>query len=86
MARPIERGLRRTVGVAGLFATAYGNVGSSTYYALGLVAAHALRLTPLVFILAGGLFALTARPTPRARRCSPRQAARRRSRATRSTR
>jgi len=53
--------LRRTVGVSGLFATAYGNVGSSIYYALGLVAAHALGLTPLVFIFAGGLFALTAK-------------------------
>src|SRR6476661_2310051 len=61
IARPMERGLRRTVGVPGLFATAYGNVGSSIYYALGLVAAHALGLTPLVFILAGGLFALTAK-------------------------
>src|SRR5437763_1889101 len=61
MARPVERGLRRTVGVPGLFATAYGNVGSSIYYALGLVAAHALGLTPLVFICAGGLFALTAK-------------------------
>jgi APA family basic amino acid/polyamine antiporter len=49
------------VGVPGLFATAYGNVGSSIYYALGLVAAHALGLTPLVFIFAGGLFALTAK-------------------------
>jgi basic amino acid/polyamine antiporter, APA family len=61
MARVVERGLRRTVGVSGLFATAYGNVGSSIYYALGLVAAHALGLTPLVFIFAGGLFALTAK-------------------------
>jgi basic amino acid/polyamine antiporter, APA family len=61
MARVLERGLRRTVGVPGLFATAYGNVGSSIYYALGLVAAHALGLTPLVFIFAGGLFALTAK-------------------------
>jgi APA family basic amino acid/polyamine antiporter len=49
------------VGVPGLFATAYGNVGSSIYYALGLVAAHALGLTPLVFLFAGGLFALTAK-------------------------
>jgi len=47
--------------VPGLFATAYGNVGSSIYYALGLVAAHALGLTPLVFLFAGGLFALTAK-------------------------
>src|SRR5437588_11786078 len=61
MARVIERGLRRTVGVPGMFATAYGNVGSSIYYAVGLVAAHALGLTPLVFIFAGGLFALTAK-------------------------
>src|SRR5689334_25031384 len=61
MARIETHGLRRTVGIGGLFATAYGNVGSSIYYALGLVAAHALGLTPLVFILAGGLFALTAK-------------------------
>src|SRR5690348_2160450 len=61
MARLSEHGLRRTVGVPGLFATAYGNVGSSIYYALGLVAAHALGLTPVVFMLAGCLFALTAK-------------------------
>jgi APA family basic amino acid/polyamine antiporter len=61
MARLTEHGLRRSVGVSGLFATAYGNVGSSIYYALGLVAAHALGLTPLVFMFAGGLFALTAK-------------------------
>jgi APA family basic amino acid/polyamine antiporter len=61
MARLSEHGLRKSVGVSGLFATAYGNVGSSIYYALGLVAAHALGLTPLVFLFAGGLFALTAK-------------------------
>src|SRR3954449_4030943 len=61
MARVVGRGLPRTGGVPGLFATAYGNVGSSIYYALGLVAAHALGLTPVVFIFAGGLFALTAK-------------------------
>src|SRR5256885_10285375 len=61
MARLQQYGLRRTVGVPGLFATAYGNVGSSIYYALGIVAAHALGLTPIVFMLAGGLFALTAK-------------------------
>jgi basic amino acid/polyamine antiporter, APA family len=61
MARLTERGLRRSVGVPGLFATAYGNVGSSIYYALGLVAFYALGLTPLVFMLAGGLFVLTAK-------------------------
>ena len=61
MARLRQQGLRRTVGVPGMFGTAYGNVGSSIYYALGLVASHALGLTPLVFIFAGGLFALTAK-------------------------
>ncbi len=61
MAELKTRGLRKTVGVPGLFATAYGNVGSSIYYALGLVAAHALGLTPLVFMFAGALFALTAK-------------------------
>src|SRR5436309_2871714 len=61
MARIETQGLRRTVGLGGLFATAYGNVGSSIYYALGIVAAHALGLTPIVFMLAGGLFALTAK-------------------------
>jgi basic amino acid/polyamine antiporter, APA family len=61
LARLTERGLRRSVGVPGLFATAYGNVGSSIYYALGLVALHALGLTPVVFMVAGCLFALTAK-------------------------
>jgi APA family basic amino acid/polyamine antiporter len=61
MAELKQRGLKKSVGVPGLFATAYGNVGSSIYYALGLVAAHALGLTPVVFIFAGGLFALTAK-------------------------
>src|ERR1700760_171490 len=53
-------GLQRVLGVNALFATAYGNVGSSIYYALGLVASFALGLTPIVFIIAGGIFYLTA--------------------------
>src|SRR6202011_5888903 len=61
MARIETHGLRRSVGVGGLFATAYGHVGSSIYYALGIVAAYALGLTPVIFMLAGGLFALTAK-------------------------
>jgi basic amino acid/polyamine antiporter, APA family len=60
MARLTEHGLRRSVGVSGLFATAYGNVGSSIYYALGLVASFALGLTPVVFVIAGAIFYLTA--------------------------
>ncbi len=61
MAKIETHGLRRTVGLGGLFATAYGNVGSSIYYALGLVAAYALGMTPVIFMIAGGLFALTAK-------------------------
>ena len=48
------------LGVNALFATAYGNVGSSIYYALGLVAGLALGLTPLVFVIAGIFFFCTA--------------------------
>jgi APA family basic amino acid/polyamine antiporter len=53
-------GLQRVLGVNALFSTAYGNVGSSIYYALGLVASFALGLTPVVFILTGVIFYLTA--------------------------
>ena len=52
--------LERVLGTNALFATAYGNVGSSIYYALGVVAVYALGLTPIVFILAGVIFACTA--------------------------
>jgi APA family basic amino acid/polyamine antiporter len=52
--------LDRVLGANALFATAYGNVGSSIYYALGLVAGIALGLTPLVFIISGVIFAATA--------------------------
>src|SRR5205823_2713351 len=47
-------------GAPALFATVYGNVGSSIYYALGVTAVFALGLTPLVFIIAGVVFAATA--------------------------
>ena len=48
------------LGTPALFATAYGNVGSSIYYALGLTAFYALGLTPVVFLVAGVVFAATA--------------------------
>jgi APA family basic amino acid/polyamine antiporter len=48
------------LGTPALFATAYGNVGSSIYYALGVTAAIALGLTPLVFVISGLIFACTA--------------------------
>ena len=52
--------MERVLGTPALFATAYGNVGSSIYYALGLTAFYALGLTPLVFVAAGVVFAATA--------------------------
>ena len=48
------------LGTPALFSTAYGNVGSSIYYALGVTAAIALGLTPIVFVIAGFIFACTA--------------------------
>ena len=58
--RPKGRGLERVLGTGSLFSTAYGNVGSSIYYALGLVAIYALGMTPVVFVIAGLIFACTA--------------------------
>ena len=55
-----SHGLERVLGAPALFATAYGNVGSSIYYALGLTAGIALGLTPVVFIISGLIFAATA--------------------------
>src|ERR671925_615271 len=54
------QGLERVLGTPALFSTAYGNVGSSIYYALGVTAVFALGLTPLVFLIAGIFFAATA--------------------------
>src|SRR5918996_6439331 len=51
--------IERRVGAPRLFATAYSTVGSSIYFALGVVAAYALGLTPLVFLVASLLFVLT---------------------------
>lgn len=60
MAERRLHGLQRVLGTNALFSTAYGNVGSSIYYALGLVASFALGLTPIVFIITGVIFYLTA--------------------------
>jgi basic amino acid/polyamine antiporter, APA family len=60
MAERRLHGLQRVLGVNALFSTAYGNVGSSIYYALGLVASFALGLTPVVFIVTGIIFYMTA--------------------------
>ena len=60
MARRLLPGLERVLGANALFSTAYGNVGSSIYYALGLVASYALGLTPVVFVITGFFFFCTA--------------------------
>jgi APA family basic amino acid/polyamine antiporter len=60
VARRRLEGLERVLGVNALFSTAYGNVGSSIYYALGLVASFALGLTPVVFVITGVFFFWTA--------------------------
>ena len=57
---PREESLHRVHGVGALFSAAYGNVGSSIYYALGVVAVFALGLTPVTFVIAGLIFAFTA--------------------------
>jgi APA family basic amino acid/polyamine antiporter len=48
------------LGSPALSSTAYGDVGSSIYYALGVTAALALGLTPIVFIIAGIFFLTTS--------------------------
>jgi APA family basic amino acid/polyamine antiporter len=58
--RPKGGGLERVLGTGALFSTAYGNVGSSIYYALGLVASFALGMTPIVFLISGLIFMATA--------------------------
>ncbi len=58
--RPREEALRRVHGTASLFSAAYGNVGSTPYYALGVTAAFALGLTPVAFLVAGVIFLCTA--------------------------
>jgi APA family basic amino acid/polyamine antiporter len=59
MARKV-RGFERVLDAPALFAIAYGEIGSSIYVALGIVAASALGLTPLVLAGTGIVFCLVA--------------------------
>jgi len=54
------RPLRRILRTPHLFSIAYGDVGSSIYYALGVVALAASGATPLALGLAGIIFVFTA--------------------------
>src|SRR3712207_3086661 len=69
--RPKNRGLERVLGTGALFSTAYGNVGRSIYYALGLVAIYAAGMTPVVFIIAGLIFGAPAASYAEATTMSP---------------
>jgi len=52
--------LRRVLGIPAVFSAGYGNVGSSIYYALGIVAMVAMGATPVALGIAGVLFIFTA--------------------------
>ncbi len=52
--------LRRVLGVPGLFSAGYGDVGSSIYYGLGVVALVALGATPIVLGIAGIIYIFNA--------------------------
>jgi APA family basic amino acid/polyamine antiporter len=49
-------GLQRVLDAPALFSVAYGEIASSIYVALGIIALHALGLTPEVLAIMGALF------------------------------
>jgi basic amino acid/polyamine antiporter, APA family len=51
---------RRSIGSPILFTIIYSSLASAIYFSLGVIAGHALGLTPLVFLVAAVLFTLTA--------------------------
>jgi basic amino acid/polyamine antiporter, APA family len=52
--------MRHTVGSPMLFTIVYTSLAGAIYFALGVIAGHALGLTPVVFLVAALLFTLTA--------------------------
>ena len=59
MARKIS-GLQRVLDAPALFSVAYGEIASSIYFALGVIALSAVGFTPLVLLGVGLLFLLVA--------------------------
>jgi basic amino acid/polyamine antiporter, APA family len=59
VARKVQ-GLQRVLDAPALFSVAYGEIASSIYVALGIIALHALGLTPEVLALVGALFLVVA--------------------------
>ena len=59
MARKLP-GLQRVLETPSLAAVAYGEIASSLFFALGVVAVSALGFTPWVLLLVGALFLVVA--------------------------
>ena len=59
MARKVS-GFQRVLDAPALFSVAYGEIASSIYFALGIVAAHALGFTPIVLLGAGIFFLIVS--------------------------
>jgi APA family basic amino acid/polyamine antiporter len=59
MARKLPK-LQRVLDAPALFSVAYGEIASSIYFALGVVALYALAFTPVVLLVAGVLFFVVA--------------------------
>jgi APA family basic amino acid/polyamine antiporter len=59
MARKLPQ-LQRVLTAPALFSIAYGEIASSIYFALGIIAFHALGFTPAVLLLTGALFLIVA--------------------------
>lgn len=51
---------RRSIGSPILFTIVYSSLASAIYFSLGVIAGHALGLTPLVFLIAAVMYAITA--------------------------
>jgi basic amino acid/polyamine antiporter, APA family len=52
--------VRRSIGSPILFTIVYSSLASAIYFSLGVIAGHALGLTPLVFLIAALLYTVTA--------------------------
>jgi APA family basic amino acid/polyamine antiporter len=59
VARKLPR-LQRVLDAPALFSIAYGEIASSIYFALGIIALHALGFSPLVLLSAGLLFLIVS--------------------------
>ena len=52
--------LSRVVGIGGLFGTTYGYIGTSIYFVLGGIALYSLGVTPILILVVGLVFIVTA--------------------------